>query len=351
MENSLKTLYLKQAHDSTGPFQSYTWTDYITPMDMLQQFFGKTYQFETLLYYKCDFIIIPTNQNSPWLQTKISIDGYKKHIDENVRHIIELTKIDYSKYDVVITHDPILHLYIKQLKETYKSTLFCYIMAEHSSWQMHQFGLEYDLWLDHTLNASDDIIRLPQAVNYVFPRVPSLVSSMFNYPKSTVFIDYRSYGHFLFGIMDVKLTTQQITEFNNELDIELPIESISETSLKPYMFVTNSDDSIAYYEKLSRAKYFVTIANRVGQASCDAASMGCLVIGSAESKLHNLICHKDCLMSGEFTHKDVTALIKKLESDNEYYETILKYQTEQLNKWGVEHPQNILKKAWKIKTS
>ena len=124
MESTLKTLYLKQAHDSTGPFQSYAWDDSITAMDMLQQFFGKTYQFETLLYYKCDFIIIPTKQNSPWLQTKLSIDGYKKHIDENVKHVIELTKIDYGKYDVVITHDPILHPYIQQLKETYKSTLF-----------------------------------------------------------------------------------------------------------------------------------------------------------------------------------------------------------------------------------
>ena len=153
MNNDLKVLYIKQAYDSTGPFQSYGWDDDITPLDMLNEFYGKTYQFETLLYYKCDFIIIPSSVVSPWLRTKLSIDGYKEHIEQNVKVVIDPKQIDYSKYDVVITHDPILHPHIIELKNQYKNTLFTYIIAEHTSWQMHQHGFEYDLWLDHTLNS------------------------------------------------------------------------------------------------------------------------------------------------------------------------------------------------------
>jgi hypothetical protein len=349
MENDLRVLFIKQAHDNVGPKTSYGYTKDISAKDLLSHFNGKTSLFETLLYYKCDFAIIPTKVGSPWLNTMVSIPQYKEFLESKTTNVVDPTQIDFDNYDVVITHDPILHPYIKELKEKYKSTVFCFIMVEHSSWQMHQFGFEYDLWLDHTLNSTNDIVRLPQAINYFFPRVPDVVSDMFNYPKNSVFVDYRSYGHFIGGGNNVALTTQQISEFNNSLDIELPIEPISETSLKPYMFVTNSDDSIAFYQKMSRAKYFVTIANRVGQASFDAASMGCLVIGNSKSQMHKLLCHSDCLMSGEFTYEDVTKLIKKIESDTEYYQTLLMYQNEQLNKWAVNHPMNVLKSAVKLK--
>ena len=356
MENDLKILYIKQAHDSTGPFQSYGWDDSITALDMLKQFYGKTYQFETLLYYKCDFVIIPTKQNSPWLQTKLSINGYKEHIEKNVAVVIDPTKIDYGKYDVVITHDPILHPYIEELKKSYKDTLFTFIMAEHTSWQMHQFGFEYDLWLDHTLNSVWDVSRLPQSVNYIFPRTPELVQSMFKAEKESIFIDYRSYGYFKSKDSgNVALTSDYINEFNKNFNLsfleyaDIPIELISETSLKPYMFTTNSDDSEAYYQKLSRAKYFVTIANRVGQAACDSASMGCLVIGNSQSKIHKLICHSDCLMDGDFTYKDVLQLIEKIELDSDYYDMLLLNQSKNLQKYGVDYDMDMFKKAVELK--
>jgi|TARA_B100000768_G_C11279927_1_gene377965 hypothetical protein len=351
MNNDLKILYIKQAHDSTGPFQSYGWDDDITPIDVLNQFYGKTYQFETLLYYKCDFVIIQTKQNSPWLQTKLSINGYKEHIEQNVKSVIDLTKINYGKYDVVITHDPILHPYIEELKKIYKDTLFTFIMAEHTSWQMHSFGFEYDLWLDHTLNSVWDISRLPQAINYVFPRTPELVQSMFEGEKESIFIDYRSYSHFTSAGIG-ELNMNHINDFNKNLkfdNIEIPIELISETSLKPYMFTTNSDDSNEYYKKLNRSKYFVTIANRVGQAACDAASMGCLVIGNSKSKIHNLICHTDCVMDGDFTYKDVLQLIEKIELDSDYYDMLLLNQNKNLQKYGVNYDMDMLKKAVELK--
>ena len=356
MNNDLKVLYIKQAYDSTGPFQSYGWDDDITPLDMLNEFYGKTYQFETLLYYKCDFIIIPSSVVSPWLRTKLSIDGYKEHIEQNVKVVIDPKQIDYSKYDVVITHDPILHPHIIELKNQYKNTLFTYIIAEHTSWQMHQHGFEYDLWLDHTLNSVWDISRLPQAINYIFPRTPELVQSMFNEEKESIFIDYRSYGYFISnGNNNVAITPNQIDEFNKNFNLsfieyaDIPIELISETSLKPYMFATNSDDSNEYYKKLNRSKYFVTIANRVGQAACDAASMGCLVIGNSQSKIHKLICHPDCLMDGDFTYKDVLQLIEKIELDSDYYDMLLLNQSKNLQKYGVDYDMAMFKNAVELK--
>ena len=356
MENDLKILFLKQAHDNLGPKSSYGYNENISALELLNHFNGKTSLFETLLYYKCDFVIIPTKLVSPWLQTLLQLPNYQKYLEENTESVIEPTHINFDEYDVVITHDPILHPYINDLKDKYKNTVFSYIAVEHSSWQIHQHGFEYDLWLDHTLNSVWDISRLPQAINYIFPRTPELVQSMFNEEKESIFIDYRSYGYFISnGNNNVAITPNQIDEFNKNFNLsfieyaDIPIELISETSLKPYMFVTDANDSIEFYKKMNRAKYFVTIANRVGQSAFDAASMGCLVIGNSQSKIHKLICHSDCLMDGDFTYKDVLQLIEKIELDSDYYDMLLLNQSKNLQKYGVDYDMDMFKKAVELK--
>ena len=90
---------------------------------------------------------------------------------------------------------------------------------------------------------------------------------MFKDDSPSIFIDYRSYGYFISKGKSNVTYGSDITDFNrlNFTKLKLPLETISETSLKPYMFVTNSADSIDYYKKLNRKKYYVTMANRVGQ--------------------------------------------------------------------------------------
>ncbi len=115
------------------------------------------------------------------------------------------------------------------------------------------------------------------------------------------------------------------------------------------MFVTDANDSIEFYKKMNRAKYFVTIANRVGQSAFDAASMGCLVIGNSQSKIHKLICHPDCLMGGDFTYKDVLQLIEKIELDSDYYDMLLLNQSKNLQKYGVDYDMAMFKNAVELK--
>ena len=357
MENNLKILFVKQSYDNLGPKSSYGYSDDFKPLELLEHFNGKTSLFESLLYYKCDFLIVPSSFGSPWLQTMIQIPGYKDFIEKNTKNVINPNNFDFGAYDIIITHDPILGPIMGDLQKKFKNTLFAFMLVEHTSWQLHQHGFEYDLFLDHTLNSVNDVVRVPQSINYVFPRTPEIVSNMFNDilpndPKDTVFFDYRSYGYFISnGKNNVALTPENITDFNrdNFKNLKVPLNWVGEVALKPYMFVTNSDDSFDYYKKMYGAKYYVTIANRVGQAAVDAASMGCLVIGNAKSKLHNLICHKDCLMVGDFKVTDVTNLINKIESDDVYYNELLSIQNQNLKKWAVDYPIDILTSALKLK--
>ena len=54
------------------------------------------------------------------------------------------------------------------------------------------------MWrLDHTLESVDDVVRLPQAVNFLFPRIPNKVRELFQQDKTSAFLDYRTLGYFI----------------------------------------------------------------------------------------------------------------------------------------------------------
>lgn len=351
MESTLKTLFLKQSLDLLGPRTSFQYEDNIESF-LLENFQGKVSLYELLLYFKADFIVIPPKTTSPWLESLKAKPDYVKTMMESTTNVINIEQIDFGKYDIVITHDPILGPWIEDLKKHFPNTLFCYILAEHSSWQMHQMGFAYDIYLDHTLQSGEEVVRLPQALNMLFPRVPKYLRNTFNNKKEKIFLDYRTIGHFITnGNNNVAMTMDQVNNFYNNNQFDLPTQPLSETSLKPFMFGGNENDGYNYYGKLSESKYFVSIANRVGQAAFDAASIGSLVIGTDKSDLHKRLCHPDALMTGEFTVDDLKKKINEFEIDKDKFDNAWNHQEKFLSLYCVDKPINNLKKACKIKTS
>jgi len=351
LENKLKTLFLKQSLDLLGPRTSFSYESGIEK-DLLKLFKGKASLYELLVYFEADYAIIETQTTSPWLESLKSQPGYVDTMNSSTSNVIKHNEIDFSKYDLVITHDPILGPWIETYKKLYPRTLFAYILAEHSSWQMHELGFSYDLYLDHTLQSGNNVVRLPQALNMLFPRVPNTIRQMFGQQKASIFADYRSVGHFISGgNNNVALTPVEVEQFFNENKFSLPTIKLSETSLRPFMFGGSDDNGVNYYSKLAHSKYFVTIANRVGQAAFDAASAGSLVIGTSKSALHSKLCHPDALLSGTITVEDVDNKIKEFENSQSMYENALNYQENYLSLNCITKPINDLNKAWKIKTS
>lgn len=351
MENNLRTLFVKQHLDLLGPRTSFKFDTGIE-LELLKAFQGKVSLYELLLFFKADVLVTPTRVAAPWLKTLMDKPGYTQEMESTTSNIIDITEVDLSEYDLVITHDPII-LEIEKLKERFPSTVFAYILAEHSSWQMHEFGINYDLFLDHTLNSVDDVVRLPQSINFLFPRVPHKLREMFPYKRESIFIDYRSVGHFISGgNNNVALDYDKAQQYLNTLNFSLPIEPLSKTSLQPYMFNSlKENDSIEYYSKLSRSKYFVTIANRVGQAAFDAASSGALVIGTEKSELHSKLCHQDALMKGNFSVEDVALKVKQFEEHPIRYQEALKHQEDFVSLYCIDHPNKIFNQAWNLKRS
>ena len=347
MENTIKTLFIKQGLDIVGPRTSYGWADGIEE-NLLDAFKGKVSLYEMLVYFKADYAIVPTQIMAPWLKSLYSAE-FEQEMNNTTTNVRALDSLDLGKYDLVITHDPFLRN-VPELKQQYPNTVFAYILAEHTSWQLHSLGFEYDLFLDHTYNSGDEVVRLPQSLNMVYPRVPDTIYDLFGSDKTSIFVDYRSVGHFLTnGNNNVALNIKQAQSYLDGLDLGLPLEPLSENSLKPFMFGNQNSDAKEYYSKLSRSKYFVTIANRVGQAAFDAASAGALVIGNVQSKLHNMLCGEGTLVSANSTIDEVKLLIDKLESDNTLFKELLAEQQSNLEQLTVKRPIEQLTKAIQLR--
>ena len=152
------------------------------------------------------------------------------------------------------------------------------------------------------------------------------------------------------GSNNFLLTEDKVNKFYDKLKLDVPVERISNVSMKPFMFdQVPNNDSIEYYSKLCRTKYFFTIANRVGQAAFDAASANCIVFGNSKSKLHKLLCHPFTLMEEEIKIEHIKNKIDTLENDPKLCMEVLDKQNEYLLKTCVEHPKNVFKKALELK--
>lgn len=348
----LKTLIVKQHMDATAPRQSFKWQPGIEK-EVLSEFKGKTSTWETFCYFQADLLIIPTVVNSPWLQTVMNIPGYVDEMQSTTFDVMDIRTFPLDEYDFVLTHDPILYPFINELKSKYPNVLFGYILAEHSSWQMHSLGFEYDLYLDHTANSADKIVRLPQAINFIYPRIPDVISSIFNNDKLYVYIDYRTVGHiYTAGNNNASLTPEIYDEYINlfQQNLNLTVVKSNGKALTPYMFERGSDsDSIEYYQNLANSKYFISIANRIGQAAYDAASAGALVIGNKNSKLHTLLCHADLLVDNDVTIDYICDLINKIDNDKSLYEKYINYQKTNLHDICEVRPRKLIYDAIKLK--
>jgi hypothetical protein len=335
-----------------GPRTSYRWSDGIEK-SILSAITGKTSLWEMLCYFKADFLITPTKFVTPLVSTMMNKPGFVDNMKSTTTGVIDYNQVDLSEYDLIITHDPII-TNIKEVKKRYPNTIFAYIAIEHSVWQVHQYGTHYDLYLDHTLwSEVEDVVRLPQAINFLFPRIPDTLRKLFPFKKESIFFDYRSIGYFVGeGSNNYGLSNEEVEEFYGKLPSEYKLERVSELSLQSYMFdVSKQKDSVEFYSKLSKTKYFISIANRVGQAAFDAASAGALVIGTNQSDLHCKLCHQDALMKEEFKLDDVLLKIKQFEENPDRYEKALKHQENFISLYCIEHPKKIFEQACKLKKS
>lgn len=342
----IKVAIVKQYLDPHGPWKITKTND----LTLLKRFYYKTTFWEMGTLFDADWYIIKDDHKSPYLNFYHSqpkkIQTIKKFtVSTNIN------KIQFNKYDVVISLEPFLN--INKIEN--KKTLFAYFLDEVAD-PRYYFSLQkplhnYDLFLDHILKSRFDLEEIPSAISFPYPRNPKYIRKFFVNKKSEqCWVDRRV-------INDI--TKYKYTEnYENLLQplkkdfkkINITLRYKMDLFAKPEAEIIDpnkSNDSILYLKQLAQCKYyFCPVPAASGQALVDAAGLKCICIGYSGVNYHKLVCHPKCLVNNI---DEGVKIIKLIQKSLKLQREIINYQETSLNKWFVDYPNRVLAQAVDIK--
>ena len=332
----MKIAILKQILDVFGPWSTFEYKNYAnTPGKILDTYHSKTNSFETFLLFEADHIVVDTFLPSKHQQQTVNDNATKRSIHRLAKGAKSIDDIDFGKYDIVWTRDPILVGHIDQLKAKYPKTLFAYELIEHWCKELHAKAKGYDLFLDHN---NYSMSSAGNSISFPYPRCPTKLRQIFRNSSSgssgsgsSVYIDWRdkdNVPYFQNNLKDFKVCATAFSAANSKNNgIFLRLDE-------------NPDEQHEYFRRLAECKYFISIAGRLGQSLVDAASLKCICIGTKKSGNHRLICHPSCFVN---TPAEAVAKINEIESNSTLQNEILTYQDLKINEYFVNYPIASLK--------
>lgn len=281
-----------------------------------------------------------------------------KTVARNSSGVVSQRDIDFDKYDVVISIDPILRV------PKGKSALFCYYMTEHTDryyWISEKKPLTgYDLFLGHVLRNSYRKPSIPQSVPVPFIYAPAYSAQK---KKETVWVDSRV-GFSQEALMRATHSVQKKEEavwvdsrvvwidgqnaISDKAFINLPIEARIKPCLAPNPPIW--DDAKQYLQQLTRCQYFLSVGRTggSGQAVAEATATGAICITDLHTTYAHILTHPKCIVNGP---SDVPQLISTLRDSSELRKTILSWEQERLQRYFFNVPLSIIEAAIEIKAS
>jgi hypothetical protein len=254
-----------------------------------------------------------------------------KKVAQNSSGVVSQSDIDFDRYDVVISIDPILRV------PKGKSTLFCYYMTEHTDryyWISEKKPLTgYDLFLGHVLRNSYQTPSIPQSVPVPFIYAPTRSAQK---KEEVVWVDARV----------VWIDGQ--APVSDKTFINFPIEARTKPCLAPDPPIW--DDAKQYLQQLTRCQYFLSVGRTggSGQAVAEATAAGAICITDLHTTYSHILTHPRCTVNG--VH-NVPQLISTLRDSSELRNTILSWEKERLQRYFFNVPLSILEAAIEVKNS
>ena len=236
--------------------------------------------------------------------------------------VVSQSDIDFDKYDVVLSIDPILRI------PGGKSTLFCYYVTEHTDryyWISEKKPLTgYDLFLGHMLRNFYRKPLIPQSVP--FPFIYATASDMQG-KEEAVWVDGRA------PLIEADLRS-------------LPLEARTKPCFAPDPPIW--DDARRYLQQLVRCRYFLSVGRTggSGQGVAEAASAGAICLTDLRTPYSHILTHPRCVVNNM---SDAAQLISTLHDSNELREAILSWEKERLQRYFFDVPLSILERALETK--
>ena len=340
----MKVAILKQYLDPNGAWNNNKSGKYKS----LKSFYGKPTFWEFGTLFDADWYIIKDDRPSFYLNAYHSQPQKIKNIKKYTKSI-NINEVPFEKYDVIVSLDPFFNANIYQNGKT----IFGYILNEEADPRYAISQIKpikgFDIFLDHASKSKFILNTIPGSISFPYPRNPDLIRKLFKTRKSYCCWIDRWVINKITNKLDT--TVQSLKLLKNKLN-KLGIHVTYKTDLfsnpgHELDSMNMAEDCIRYYKKISKCKYyFCPVHAGTGQSLIDAASLGCICIGSQYVNSHKLLCHPKCLAI------DINDGINKLNLINKNKKLkaeILKYQDMSLQKWFVNYPKEIFNKAIVLK--
>ncbi len=349
----MKVAIVKQVLDVCGPWASVRWRD-TTPEHIFTIWPGKAVFWELTCLLQADWFVIPQQQVTDYARWAVlNHPGREALIRSHTHGVVDPGKIPFDDYDLVVTHDAIIDVPHGQ------KALFAYYAAEHVDGhyvESRQGPLRnYDLFLDHLMEAPAELKVIPQTIAFPYVRDPESTRLLFRGRKEdAIWVDWRTLVSLASdGVSDPwrEATDDAAKRLADVLGV--PIRSTGE--LFKSVYGVNDPplwgNAHRYLKLISNCKYYLAAGqiSGAGQGVADAASLGCICIGQKDKVYHRMICHPDCLSDSLI---GMPKIVRRILNSAGMHEEILAWQDRALQEDFVRRPIAILEKAiqWKAKT-
>lgn len=347
----MKAAVIKQVLDICGPWQSIRWRD-TSPKNIFNIWPGKGQFWEMTCLLKADWFVISQQQATDYTRWAVlNHPGHEALIHKHTRGIVNHEDIHFNDYDLIITVDAILDV------PSGGKPLFVYYASEHKDRHYiesrHKPLRNYDLFLDHMMEASAELKSLPQAIAFPYLRDPDTARSSFGREQEeAIAIDWRTLATLTMADFDDPWSDAcDAAARRLEEVLRLPLRFTGE--LFRGVYGVNDPPlwghSRRYFEMISKCKYYLA-AGRIsgaGQGLADAASLGCICIGQKDKVYHRMICHPDCLSESLI---EMPRIVRRVVNSTDRHEEILTWQNRALREQFVRGPIATLEKAIRWKT-
>jgi len=346
----MRVAIVKQVLDLCGPWSSVRWRD-TTPEEIFNIWPVKAQFWELTCLLKADWFVISQQITNDY--TKIAVlnhPGHEALLRKHSHRVLDPKDIPLQDYDLVITVDAVLDI------PSGAKPLFAYYASEHVDRHYAESRLRplgnYDLFLDHMMDATGTLKSLPQAIAFPYLRDTDTVRALFSSDKEqAMWVDWRTLATLtLADFVDKWSDTTEAAAKRLEDAIGFPVRFSGELFRGSFGM---HDPPLwghprRFLESVSKCKFYLA-AGRIsgaGQGLADAASLGCICIGQQDKVYHRMICHPDCLSESLI---EMPKIVRRIIHSPEKHEEILAFQDQALREDFRRQPLAIFEEAirWK----
>lgn len=338
-----------------------------TPETLLDKFICRSQSYSMITKLQMDIFVAEqtqATQESQWYHAG-DPEAYSMFVKQH--KTMPLRDIPINEYDLVITADNFIP---PSIIEQNPDTLFAYFSTEHhldAYKQAIQHPQDkYHLFLDHNLQSTNQIEKLPATVNFPFIVDKNIIRQVINIEKTDgIFLDthlIRTHG---FTIASDNFTKETLVPYIAGIEKMTNMTAIYAPPFdykRPFYAVAmdNIISTRGYLQLVAKARYYPlcrgTLA--IGQALTEAAALQNIVIAD-NMRYTPLLCHPSCIIESTgpnipdsyIAQQKTYQVINKIENQPELIKEILDYQDQQLDQNFLNQPINTLKKAVQLLTS